>query len=443
MKKTLLLLLTLVTILLTAPLTVFGESSTTKADILNQAGLFKGTDKGYELEKEANRTEALIMLIRLLGEEDAALSSNIKSSFSDVPEWASAYVGYAEKNGLTSGIGNAKFGSTLTVKPMDYATFLLRGLGYSEKGGDFTWTNSLEKLKDIGVIKTTAVSTFNRGTMADWSYEALMTNTKGTDEALIKKLGLGDVCTIGIKKENYKKPSGDTELCAKFDFNIPKEYNYHDYYILDSLDTAKNFLQGAMSSFSRFYDLSQYENDNCIEKINSYYYGGTFIKQVDEFPVNCLLILDETKPFAVCAFERSLVEPNDFSYKALLLNAKALNYPDMQDIRNLNIEYDSKYSLVYAEHSTSAAEMLVFSNLSNFDVENSFYSEDYANAITIQYIVANQRPAFDRQIIYYGNIKNSVYVDTEALKQAGATEIYVAFTNENGFVIEMGKCDLK
>ena len=40
------------------------------AQALNVMGLFKGTDVGYELERQPTRLETLIMLIRLLGEEE-------------------------------------------------------------------------------------------------------------------------------------------------------------------------------------------------------------------------------------------------------------------------------------------------------------------------------------------------------------------------------------
>ena len=40
-----------------------------QADILNQLGLFRGTDNGYQLEKNFTRAEGATMLVRLLGKE--------------------------------------------------------------------------------------------------------------------------------------------------------------------------------------------------------------------------------------------------------------------------------------------------------------------------------------------------------------------------------------
>ena len=40
------------------------DDAQNKADILYTLGLFKGTENGYELDKERTRIQALIMLIR-------------------------------------------------------------------------------------------------------------------------------------------------------------------------------------------------------------------------------------------------------------------------------------------------------------------------------------------------------------------------------------------
>ena len=51
------------------------KTAEANADVLNTLGLFKGTENGYELDKPLTRMEALIMLIRLSGNELDALYS--------------------------------------------------------------------------------------------------------------------------------------------------------------------------------------------------------------------------------------------------------------------------------------------------------------------------------------------------------------------------------
>lgn len=88
---------------------------------LNKLGLFQGEgeDKDkrpiFDLDKTATRDEAITMLIRLLGEETVAKSSNYSVPFNDVESWAVPYVGYAYQNKLASGVSTTKFGGKNTV----------------------------------------------------------------------------------------------------------------------------------------------------------------------------------------------------------------------------------------------------------------------------------------------------------------------------------------
>ena len=101
-EKTICLLLCLV-LLLGCGTTALAEEDPglQTAETLHALGLFRGTGEDengvpiYALEKTATRAEALVMLIRLLGEEDAALSSLAAHPFTDVPAWADRYVAYA------------------------------------------------------------------------------------------------------------------------------------------------------------------------------------------------------------------------------------------------------------------------------------------------------------------------------------------------------------
>lgn len=68
-----------------------------------------GTDSDgapvFELGRAMTRSEAVTMLVRLLGRENEALSGKWETPFTDVPAWAEPYVGLAYENGLTTGTG--------------------------------------------------------------------------------------------------------------------------------------------------------------------------------------------------------------------------------------------------------------------------------------------------------------------------------------------------
>ena len=128
-----------------------GARYTAYADALHSLGLFQGSQKGYELTRPATRLEGVVMLIRLLGDESKAKAFQGKHPFTDVPAWANTYVAYAYDKGYTSGISKTQFGSTMQLRYLDYMTFLLRALGYSDRGGDFQWNTADQAAVDHGI----------------------------------------------------------------------------------------------------------------------------------------------------------------------------------------------------------------------------------------------------------------------------------------------------
>ncbi len=152
------------------------------ANALHSLGLFLGTTNGYELNRSATRTEALVMLIRLLGEEDEALAYEGTHPFTDVASWATKYVAYAYNKGYTNGISATEFGANNTVRDIDYYTFVLRALKY-EDNVDFTWQTSLDKALEIGLVSESDANFF-RDFIVYVSYNALNLNMKGSESKL-------------------------------------------------------------------------------------------------------------------------------------------------------------------------------------------------------------------------------------------------------------------
>lgn len=110
------------------------------ADALKSLRLFRGSTvaigSGYELERTAYRPEAVIMLIRLLGEEEAALACTAENPYVDVPDWFAPYAAYAYEKGYSNGVGKDRygrdlFGTQMPASALMYTEFLLRALGYS------------------------------------------------------------------------------------------------------------------------------------------------------------------------------------------------------------------------------------------------------------------------------------------------------------------------
>ena len=145
--------------------------------------LFRGSDTGYgegfDLEKAPTRMEALIMLIRLLGEESEALTCTAYQPFTDVPDWALPYAAYAYSNG----VGPTTFGTTMSASAEMYTEFLLRALRYSSTAQSDI-SNAPERAYFVGVLTAGEVSAlrasaFLRADVVYLSYYALETNVSG------------------------------------------------------------------------------------------------------------------------------------------------------------------------------------------------------------------------------------------------------------------------
>ena len=107
------------------------------AAALKEMNLFKGSFTGYgegfDLELAPTRLQALIMFIRVLGEEDEALAWTGSQPFKDIHEGTQAfqYVGYAYEKGYTNGYTATEFRPAGAVNVFQYTEFILRAMGYS------------------------------------------------------------------------------------------------------------------------------------------------------------------------------------------------------------------------------------------------------------------------------------------------------------------------
>lgn len=169
--------------------TVYEES----AQELNDLGLFKGTNKGYELDKAPSRVVGAVMLIRLMGVEEEVNAGTYTHPFTDVPTWADKYIGYMYEKGLTEGVAPDKFGATALLDQKSYMTFVLRALGYKDSEGDFSWLNAIEKGLTLNIIdgeekKHLESATFLRGNMVLMSRKALLVKLKDKNQTLEEKL---------------------------------------------------------------------------------------------------------------------------------------------------------------------------------------------------------------------------------------------------------------
>ncbi|MDR1638778.1 MAG: MBG domain-containing protein, partial [Clostridiales bacterium] len=179
------------------------------AEELHKLGLFAGTSVNaqgvptYSLEKKLTRIEALALAIRLMGLEKEANEYTGANPFVDVPDWSQKLAAFAYMKGVTVGIDPERglFGATREVSLQEFAAFLLRALGYSERNGDFLFVEAVNKAASLSVVakedeKTSPTTSINRNKAVLLMVATLLANMNGTDQTMLQSLtGSGAVST--------------------------------------------------------------------------------------------------------------------------------------------------------------------------------------------------------------------------------------------------------
>ena len=202
---------------------------TAQAETLYELGLFRGTGTNpdgtpiYALDKTATRMQGLIMLIRLLGEEEAALNYTGPCPFTDVSGNSAKYAAYAYSKGYTTGTTATTFGNG-PLKANAFLTFTLRALGYDDKAGDFTYATAFLKAAEIGLIAggecTNQSQGIYRDVCAQVSHNALVTNVKGGGTLVDKLIDAGAV--------DAKKAEASGILKAEPVYGSNRDYKAYD-----------------------------------------------------------------------------------------------------------------------------------------------------------------------------------------------------------------------
>jgi hypothetical protein len=171
-----------------------------KVEFLEYLGFLKGGDEGPELDRSLTRMEALVTVIRLLGAEEEALAQHRESGFTDVPEWAEAYAAYGREKGIARGVGGERFGAGDSITAKQYATMLLRLLGYDDEAGAFSYDEALDFAHETGLLdewetayhkeRDAAGYAFLRGDAACFMYDALYAPAppESSGDSMIAKL---------------------------------------------------------------------------------------------------------------------------------------------------------------------------------------------------------------------------------------------------------------
>jgi len=229
-----------------------------RASVLKELGLFKGvSDTDFDLDRAPTRTEAVVMLIRLLGKESEAMSGKYSHPFGDVAEWADPYIGYAYEKKLTNGISATEFGASNSASAAMYLTFVLRALGYSDTNGeDFTWDAPFRLADEAGILNLDINRReFFRADVVNVSYYALTSCLKDSSYSLADKLIIEGVFTEKQFNDTYIQP---TPVSASSYYDHLKDFTDFD---LNAYFDENGYFRGIKASdYVKLCDYRGYEN---------------------------------------------------------------------------------------------------------------------------------------------------------------------------------------
>lgn len=168
-----------------------------KAQSLGTLGFIKGTNGNYNLEGQLKRSEALVLIAALKGDQlkiEQAKSRVATLKFKDVKanEWYAPYVLYGIENQIASGTAKDKFSPNDPVTHRQFLKMLLSALSY-ESDKDYNWLGVDEFSKQTGILDKEASDSFFdqkllRGDAFNYLYNALLQVNKNGSETQVERL---------------------------------------------------------------------------------------------------------------------------------------------------------------------------------------------------------------------------------------------------------------
>lgn len=261
MKRTLSLVLALVMVLGTFSVTFAAEKTVEEkaGEILKTLEVMTGDDAGLRLEDGLKREEAVVMIARLKGQLEVAQNFPTKPTYKDITNKAyEPLLAWAKEDGTFVGHSETKFGFGDNITTQEYASVVLRILGYEvgvEK--EITWNDVMAKAEELGLLKNIdAKADFLRGNMAVMTLNALRTEMKDSKETLAEKLNLDvpaekpelstDIeitSAVAIANNKVEVKVKEEVAASKADFTIVKKGTTTEVEIKDVVkESAKVFV---------------------------------------------------------------------------------------------------------------------------------------------------------------------------------------------------------
>ncbi len=170
------------------------------AQTLKTINIMIGDGVSFNLSGLPDRQQAGVMVVRMRGEEQAALDAyrtgKLTYPFEDeTDEWAKPYIAWLYDKKLMLGIGDNQFGHGICTAQM-YVTLMLRALGYVDVATpaspktDFSYEEAISFAREVRIWDDVLESepTFTRAQLAAVTHQALGTYVKSGTQRLLTQL---------------------------------------------------------------------------------------------------------------------------------------------------------------------------------------------------------------------------------------------------------------
>lgn len=190
-------------------------------EYLNELGVIKGNGTDLKEDQTWKRQDIVVLLSRLLGQEEAAASTETTHEFTDVTNtFYDSYISWAAEEGLVQGKGNGKFGYNDELKNQEFYALVLRAfkldVAYDDVPAKAVELELAEEGLDFAAIPT-------RGATYTSIVAALYTEVPGTGKTLGEVLGLIEIeapaiaaSAVGAKKLEVKFNKAVDTAAVKF-----------------------------------------------------------------------------------------------------------------------------------------------------------------------------------------------------------------------------------
>ena len=277
-------------------------------EVLKAVGVMTGDQNGkFNPDKLVTRAEMAVVMANLL-KLNVKDFVGAKTPFTDVPEWANAYVAACYADGITAGVSATQYDSNASVTTAQAALMMMKALGYFQYSSDFgsDWQVATvkqgSKIDLFKGIESGATVAMTRNDVAQIALNTLKANTveavkSGStiitgDVTIIGEVKYEDVLSTASYADDFgdamvtgttsyavqlgeKLYKGDLKLTASQydDFNRPgKQWTYKSENVAFSVNEATNVAVVNKSGKT----VAQYVTD-VLKKTYTYANSGTVV----------------------------------------------------------------------------------------------------------------------------------------------------------------------